>query len=70
MFYVIADAERVRAPAHARRGRRQSAITEMIKAGRPRAAAGRPSRAAGFAGITIGQLSGPAHDPANARGTS
>ena len=56
----------VRAAAHARRGRRHRAHHRDDQGRRQRAAAGRPSRSSpGFAGITIGQLSGPAHDPAN-----
>jgi proline racemase len=67
MFYVIADAERFGLRLTPDEGRDITRITEMIKA----AAADQlpvvhPDQP-GFAGITIGQLSGPAHDPANDR---
>ena len=67
MFYVIADAERFGLRLTPDEGRDITRITEMIKA----AAADQlpvvhPDQP-GFAGITIGQLSGPAHDPANSR---
>ena len=44
MFYVIADAERVRAPAHPGRGRRHRPDQRDDQGRRRRAAAGRPSR--------------------------
>jgi proline racemase len=67
MFYVIADAEAFGLRLTPDEGRDITRITEMIKA----AAADQlpvvhPDQP-GFAGITIGQLSGPAHDPANSR---
>ncbi len=67
MFYVIADAEQFGLRLSPDEGGDIVRITEMIKA----AAAGQlpavhPDQP-GFAGITIGQLSGPAHDPANDR---
>ena len=46
MFYVIADAEPVRAPAHPGRGRRHRPHHRDDQGGRQRAAARRPSRAA------------------------
>ena len=68
MFYVIADAERVRPPADPRRGRRHRPHHRDDQGGGGRAAA-RSSTPTSPAspGITIGQLSGPAHDPANSR---
>jgi proline racemase len=67
MFYVIADAERFGLRLNPDEGADIVRITEMVKA----AAADQlpvvhPDQP-GFAGITIGQLSGPAHDPANSR---
>jgi proline racemase len=67
MFYVIADAERFGLRLTPDEGADIVRITEMIKA----AAADQlpvvhPDQP-GFAGITIGQLSGPAHDPGNSR---
>jgi proline racemase len=66
MFYVIASAEAFGLRLTPDEGADIARITVMIKA-----AAGdqlpvvHPDQP-GFAGITIGQLSGPAHDPANA----
>jgi proline racemase len=67
MFYVIADAQPFGLRLTPDEGSDITRITEMIKA----AAADQlpvvhPDQP-GFAGITIGQLSGPAHDPANSR---
>ena len=67
MFYVIADAEPFGLRLTPDEGADITRITEMIKA----AAADQlpvvhPDQP-GFAGITIGQLSGPAHDPTNSR---
>jgi proline racemase len=65
MFYVIADAERFGLRLTPDEGADIVRVTEMIKAA---AAAQLPvvhPDQPGFAGITIGQLSGPAHDPAN-----
>ena len=50
MFYVIADAERVRAPPHPGRGRRHRPDHRDDQGGRQRAAAGRPSGPAGLRG--------------------
>jgi proline racemase len=67
MFYVIADAEPFGLMLTPDEGADIVRITEMIKAAAneqlPVAHPGQP----GFSGITIGQLSGPAHDPANSR---
>jgi len=67
MFFVIADAERFGLRLTPDEGRDITRITEMIKAAAadqlPVVHPGQP----GFAGITIGQLSGPAHDPLNSR---
>ena len=67
MFYVIAEAEPFGLRLTPDEGADITRITEMIKA----AAADQlpvvhPDQP-GFTGITIGQLSGPAHDPANSR---
>ncbi|MFL5779021.1 MAG: proline racemase family protein [Chloroflexota bacterium] len=67
MFYVIADAERFGFALTPDEGRDIVRVSEMIKA----AAADQlpvvhPDQP-GFSGITIAQLSGPAHDPANDR---
>ncbi len=67
MFYVIADADRFGLRLTPDEGADIVRITEMIKA----AAADQlpvvhPDQP-GFAGITIGQLSGPPHDPVNSR---
>ena len=67
MFYVIAEAERFGLRLTPDEGRDITRITEMIKAA---AAAQVPvvhPDQPEFAGITIGQLSGSAHDPANSR---
>jgi proline racemase len=65
MFYVIADAEALGFHLVPDEGRDITRVTELIKAAAaeqlPVVHPGQP----GFAGITIGQLSGPAHDPAN-----
>jgi proline racemase len=66
MFYVIASAEAFGLRLTPDEGADIVRITEMIKAA---AAAQLPvvhPEQPGFAGITIGQLSGPAGDPANA----
>jgi proline racemase len=65
MFYVIAEAERFGLRLTPDEGADIVRISEMIKAA---AAAQLPvihPDQPGFAGITIAQLSGPAHDPAN-----
>jgi proline racemase len=67
MFYVIAEAERFGLRLTPDEGADIVRITEMIKAA---AAVQLPvvhPDQPGFAGITIGQLSGPSHDPANNR---
>jgi proline racemase len=65
MFYVIASAEAFGLRLTPDEGADIVRITEMIKAAAadqlPVAHPGQP----GFAGITIGQLSGPPHEPAN-----
>jgi proline racemase len=67
MFYVIADAEPFGLQLTPDEGADITRITEMIKAAAadqlPVAHPDQP----GFAGITIGQLSGPPHDAANSR---
>jgi len=67
MFYVIAEAERFGLRLTPDEGRDITRITEMIKAAAadqlPVVHPDQPE----FAGITIGQLSGSAHDPANSR---
>ncbi len=65
MFYVIASAEAFGLRLTPDEGRDIVRITEMIKAAaNDQLPAVHPEEPA-FAGITIGQLSGPAHDPAN-----
>jgi proline racemase len=65
MFYVIADAARFGLRLSPDEGRDIVRISEMIKAAAneqlPVVHPGQP----GFAGITIAELTGPAHDPAN-----
>jgi len=67
MFYVIADADRFALRLTPDEGADIVRISEMIKAAAaeqlPVVHPGQP----GFAGITIAQLSGPPHDPANDR---
>ena len=66
MFYVIADAAGAGIPPAARRGPRHHPGDGDDQGRRRRAAAGGPSRSSPASqGITIGQLSGPAHDPRN-----
>ena len=67
MFYVIADAERFGLRLTPDEGRDITRITEMIKAAAAEQLPVVHPEQPGFAGITIGQLSGPAHDPANSR---
>jgi proline racemase len=67
MFYVIADAERFGLPLTPDEGADIVRITEMIKAAAAEQLPVVHPDQPGFAGITIGQLSGPAHDPANSR---
>ena len=67
MFYVIADAEALGFRLTPDEGRDITRVTEMIKAAaREQLPVVHPEQP-GFAGITIGQLSGPAHDPRNSR---
>jgi proline racemase len=67
MFYVIADAERFGLRLTPDEGGDIVRITEMIKAAANEQLPVVHPEQPGFAGITIGQLSGPAHDPANSR---
>jgi proline racemase len=65
MFYVIAPAEAFGLRLTPDEGADIVRITEMIKtAANDQLPIAHPEQP-GFAGITIGQLSGPAHDPAN-----
>ncbi len=65
MFYVIAPAERFGLRLTPDEGRDIVRITEMIKAAANEQLPVIHPEEPAFAGITIGQLSGPAHDPAN-----
>ena len=65
MFYVIADAEQFGFRLTPDEGRDIVRTTEMIKAAANEQLPVVYPDQPGFAGITIGQLSGPAHDPAN-----
>ncbi len=67
MFYVIADAERFGLRLTPDEGADIVRITEMIKAAANEQLPVVHPDQPGFTGITIGQLSGPAHDPANSR---
>ena len=67
MFYVIADAERFGLRLTPDEGADITRITEMIKAAANEQLPVVHPDQPGFSGITIGQLSGPAHDSANAR---
>ena len=67
MFYVIADAGRFGLRLSADEGADIVRITEMIKAAANEQLPVVHPEQPGFAGITIGQLSGPPHDPANSR---
>ena len=66
MFYVIADATRLGFRLTPDEGADITRTTEMIKAAATEQLPVIHPEQPGFAGITIGQLSGPAHDPANA----
>ena len=66
MFYVIASAERFGLRLTPDEGADIVRITEMIKAAAAEQLPVVHPEQPGFAGITIGQLSGPAHHPANA----
>ncbi len=65
MFYVIADAAPFGLRLTPDEGRDITRITELIKAAAAEQLPVVHPDQPGFAGITIGQLSGPAHDPAN-----
>ncbi len=65
MFYVIADAGRFGLRLTPDEGADIVRITEMIKAAANEQLPVVHPEQPGFAGITIGQLSGPPHDPAN-----
>ena len=65
MFYVIASAERFGLRLTPDEGGDIVRITEMIKAAANEQLPVVHPEQPGFAGITIGQLSGPAHDPRN-----
>jgi proline racemase len=65
MFYVIASAETFGLRLTPDEGADIVRITEMIKAAAADQLAVVHPEQPGFAGITIGQLSGPAHDPMN-----
>jgi proline racemase len=65
MFYVIASAEAFGLRLTPDEGADIVRITEMIKASAADQLPVVHPEQPGFAGITIGQLSGPAHDPAN-----
>jgi proline racemase len=67
MFYVIADAEELGFRLTPDEGRDITRLTEMIKTAAAEQLPVVHPEQPGFAGITIGQLSGPAHDPANSR---
>ena len=67
MFYVIADAGAFGLRLTPDEGADIVRITEMIKAAANDQLPVVHPEQPGFAGITIGQLSGPAHDPANSR---
>ena len=67
MFYVIADAERFGFRLTPDEGRDITRVSQMIKAAAAEQLPVVHPEQPGFAGITIAQLSGPAHDPGNAR---
>lgn len=67
MFYVIAEAEPFGLRLTPDEGRDITRITELIKAAAAEQLPVVHPDQPGFAGISIGQLSGPAHDPANSR---
>jgi proline racemase len=67
MFYVIADAGAFGLRLTPDEGADIVRITEMIKAAANEQLPVVHPEQPGFTGITIGQLSGPAHDPANSR---
>jgi proline racemase len=65
MFYVIADAESLGFRLVPDEGRDITRVTELVKAAAAEQLPVVHPDQPGFAGITIGQLSGPAHDPRN-----
>ncbi|HYO42670.1 MAG TPA: proline racemase family protein [Candidatus Limnocylindrales bacterium] len=65
MFYVIADAARLGFALTPDEGRDITRVTEMIKAAAAEQLPVVHPEQPGFAGITIGQLSGPPHNPRN-----
>ncbi len=65
MFYVIADAEALGFRITPDEGRDITRVTEMIKAAAAEQLPVVHPEEPGFAGITIGQISGPAHDSRN-----
>ncbi|HEY5629235.1 MAG TPA: proline racemase family protein [Candidatus Limnocylindrales bacterium] len=65
MFYVIADAEALGFRITPDEGRDITRVTEMIKAAAAEQLPVVHPEQPGFAGITIGQVSGPPHDPRN-----
>lgn len=67
MFYVIADAERFGLRLTPDEGADIVRISEMVKAAANEQLPVAHPEQPGFAGITIAQLSGPPHDPANSR---
>ncbi len=67
MFYVIAEAEAFGLRLTPDEGGDIVRITEMIKAAANEQLPVVHPEQPGFTGITIGQLSGPAHDPANSQ---
>ncbi len=70
MFYVIADAEALGFRLVPDEGRDITRVTEMIKAAAAEQLPVVHPEQPGFAGITIGQLSGPAARPAGTRGAT
>jgi proline racemase len=67
MFYVIAEAEPLGFRLTPDEGRDIVRVSEMIKAAAADQLPVAHPEQPGFAGITIAQLSGPPHDPANHR---
>jgi proline racemase len=65
MFHVIADAEALGFRITPDEGADITRVTEMIKAAAAEQLPVVHPDQPGFAGITIGQVSGPAHDPRN-----
>ncbi len=65
MFHVIADAQALGFRITPDEGADITRVTEMIKAAAAEQLPVVHPDQPGFAGITIGQVSGPAHDPAN-----